>query len=112
MTPVFWIITAVSIPAAFLLEPGIAKWLAIGWLGVIGALVSFSNWAILVWNARKRRSSSLIPILGGPLLAVALAAFSAGRTSRLVILGCLLDPWLLLMLLWPVVAAVRRLTGR
>ena len=112
MTLAFWIITAVSVPAAFLLEPGIARWLAIGWLGAIGVLVSLSNWAILVRNVRKSELSSLIPIVGGPLLALALSAFSAGRASRLVTLGGLLDPWLLLMVLWPLVAGMRRLAGR
>jgi hypothetical protein len=108
----FWMTTLLSIPAAYLLEAGIARWLALGWLGVIGALVSLSNWAVLVRNARNGRSSSFVPILGGPLLALALAAFSVGRTTRLVTLGALLDPWLALMILWPMVAAGRRLTRR
>jgi hypothetical protein len=112
MTRVFWVITVGSIPAAFLLGLGFARWLAIGWLGLIGAWVSFGNWAIVVSNFRKNGASSLIPFLGGPLLALALAAFSLGRTSRLVTLGGLLDPWVFLMALWPLVAAARRLTGR
>jgi hypothetical protein len=112
MARAFWILTALSIPAAFLVDAGIARWLAIGWLGLVGAGVSLGNWATLVSNAWRDRHGSMVPIFGGALLAAALFAASTARTGRLMILWCFVDPWLGLIVLAPVVAAARWVTRR
>src|SRR4051812_23753683 len=105
---VFWAVTAVAVPSGFLFGPGSARWAAIAWLGAVGVLVSLSNWVLLYGNLRHGKRSSLIPILGGPLLALSLGAFSIERSSHLIILGGLLDPYLALILIAPLVVMARR----
>jgi hypothetical protein len=113
---VFWLTTIVAVPVAYLTEPGLWRWVAIAWFGIFGVSVALGNWAILLRSREGGRHVSLVPLLGGALLLLALGAVPVKLVSRSIIWGCLLDPWLAVLAIspfWVLGSRIkRRLAGR
>jgi hypothetical protein len=112
VTWLFWIATLAAVPSAFIVSFGPARWIAIGWLGLLGAAVTISHLAMAGRLVRGGRAPSMVPLLGGPLLGTALGGISVGTGKHWLVLVALLDPWLILMIAWPLIFLRRRLTGR
>ena len=100
---VFWLTTLVAVPLALLVQSGAARWTAIGWLGLVGVTCAFANWATAVRYVARRRSGSMVPLLGVLCLGIAAAATPSKLLGRWRLLGTLLDPWPVIIAVWPFV---------
>jgi hypothetical protein len=86
------------VPLAFVAPSLSLRGQAIAWLGGVGILFSFANWAILVATALGKSSASMVPPVGAALLALAIAAVPAPFTRWWAAIGLIADPWILAML--------------
>lgn len=91
-----------------------ASWVAGCALLGLGGVFLLANWMVLVECLRKRGHISMIP-LGGPL-AFAGCAVVPAIGWRLGLVSLALDPWMVAMAAWPIVATAqlvwRRVRGR
>jgi hypothetical protein len=63
------------VAAADLLPVGALRWAAIAVLLVLGAVCALGNWALVIaLLARRLRSTSFVPLIGGVLLALGIGA--------------------------------------
>jgi CHASE2 domain-containing sensor protein len=77
----------------------IFRWLITSTLGILGAWLTALNWScIVIWYAR-RRHHSMIPLVGGGSLALALLACPMAGTTRWAWIPLIVDPGCLLMML-------------
>lgn len=86
-----------ALPLAFLVRPSVVRWTSIIWLGAVGALFSLANWAILLMVVRRKSTSSMAPLMGGILVALAIAAVPDAQVRRWAGLALITDPWILAM---------------
>ena len=93
LVPVFWCSLVASVPAAFFASPGMLRWGAIGWLGLVGLLFSLANWGILLALVLRKKSGSFVPALGGLLLCLAVGAIPVTRLRLWAPVGFLVDPF-------------------
>jgi hypothetical protein len=101
LVPLFWLSLIAAVPIAFLAPPGTLRWIAIGWLGAIGLLASLANWFILAAVVlRKRNGASMVPLIGGLLLGLAIAAIPLKGIRIFAALGLLFDPFVVASV-WP-----------
>ena len=111
ISKMFWLTTVVAAPVAFLAQPGLVRWAAIGWLALIGVTCALGNWFTIAAWVTRRRSGSMIPLLGTLVLGAALAAVPTNVVGRRMMLGVLLDPWPLTIALWPITRMFKKGTG-
>lgn len=93
LTRIFWLALLGAVGCAFGLPPGVARWGCIGFVAIAGALFLSTNVAVLI-----RGNGSMVPILGGALLAVAVAAVPSSSIRWWALAALVLDPWLPLTL--------------
>ena len=93
-TYAFWLTVATATAGAFALPPGSVRWVCIGIVALAGALFAAANAAIVI----RRKRASLIPIFGGLLLALSVAAIPIASVRWWALTAVLLDPWLALTL--------------
>jgi hypothetical protein len=85
----------------------IAVELLISVLALVGAAIAAGNWTILIrWFAR-RKHGSLIPALGGLLLAAAMLLVPTMRAKHYVWLPLIVDPGCLYLLACGVVFVLK-----
>jgi len=94
----FWVSLVAAVPFAFFVSPGFVRWIAIGWLGLTGALFSLANWLIIVSVLLRKGSSSMAPPVGGVLVCLAIGAVPLFEVRRFAPLGLVIDPWFPAML--------------
>jgi len=109
VTKVFWATTVLAVPLALLVEPGPLRWVAIGWLALLGIICALANWATIAGYIVRRRSGSMIPLLGVASLGIAVGAMPPTLFGGWRLIGLFLDPWLLVV---AVGALVHPFTGR
>ncbi len=93
-TSAFWLTLATAVAGAFALPPGPPRWVCIAIVALAGAWFAGVNAAIVI----RRSSASLIPIVGGLLLALSVAAVPIASVRWWAFAAVLLDPWPILML--------------
>lgn len=94
LVPVFWLSLLGAVVAGFVAPPGTSRWIAIGYVGLVGLFVSLANWAIIIAVAFRKRSSSMAPLLGGLLLSLAIGAIPVTSVRVYALLGFVIDPWM------------------
>jgi len=97
LVQLFWLSLLLAVPLAFV-APSSLRWQAIVWLGLVGCLFSFANWAILVAQALRKSSASMVPAVGAVLLVLAIAAVPVPCVRRWAAVGLIADPWIFAML--------------
>lgn len=107
----FWLTTVVAAPVAFLVQPGPVRWAAIGWLALIGVMCALGNWVTIAACVTRRRSGSMIPLLGTLFLGATFAAVPTNVVGRWIMWGVFLDPWLWAIVLWPIARVFKKGSG-
>jgi hypothetical protein len=85
--------------AGFVDALGPLRWVPIGALALMGGFIAFVNWTIVLAEIRGRRAPSMVPLLGGLLLLLAMLAAPIGWIHRWAPVALLVDPFLAAQLL-------------
>ena len=89
----FWLTLLAALIGGFVAPQGALRWSCIGFVAVSGLWVAAANASVLV-----RGQGSMVPIVGGLLLTLAVAAVPYASVRWWAGVGLILDPWLPLVL--------------
>jgi hypothetical protein len=92
LTKAFWTLIALAMIVALLVRDVSLRWFAVLILAVVGSVFVAVNWAILIQYLISRRHASTIPVIGGLLLAIAVARSPNPSIQIWFWLPPLLDP--------------------
>ena len=112
LTRSFWLLVAFALLGALFVQDLSVRRFAVAVVAVAGAVFVAVNWAMLVQHLRTDRHASSIPLIGGLLLAVAVARVPRPAIQVWFWIPLVLDPAcvpLLIALLWRV---AKRSSGR
>ena len=89
-----WFGLIILVIGGFVDALGPLRWVPIGALALMGGFIAFVNWTIVWAEIRGREAPSMVPLLGGLLLLLAMLASPIGWTHRCAPVALLVDPFL------------------
>ncbi len=98
----FWLALLAALVGGFVAPPGALRWSCIGFVAVFGLWVAAANASVVM-----RGQGSMVPIVGGLLLTLAIAAVPYASVRWWAGVGLTLDPSLPPVLYWLAVSRRR-----